>query len=90
MDAMDFGFDEEDDLSSALGTETLAARDMVPEGFDNTPRAHVPTKYYPIRKVVYYQAIHRQAGTGRPRALAWAWQASLPVASAGDSAQHPR
>jgi hypothetical protein len=58
---MDFGFDEEDDLSSALGTETLAARDMVPEGFDNTPRAHVPTRYYPIRKVVYYQAIHRPA-----------------------------
>jgi hypothetical protein len=62
MDAMDFGFDEEDDLSSALGTETLAARDMVPEGFDNAPRAHVPTRYYPIRKVVYYQAIHRPAG----------------------------
>jgi hypothetical protein len=39
MDAMDFGFDEEDDLSSALGTETLAARDIIPEGFDNTPRA---------------------------------------------------
>jgi hypothetical protein len=39
MDAMDFGFGEEDDLSSALGTETLAARDIIPEGFDNTPRA---------------------------------------------------
>jgi hypothetical protein len=39
MDAMDFGFDEEDDLSSALGTETLAARDIIPEGFDNIPRA---------------------------------------------------
>ena len=45
MDAMDFSFDEEeDDLSSAFGTETLAARDMVPEGFDNTPRARVPTE----------------------------------------------
>jgi hypothetical protein len=62
MDVMDFSFDEEDDLSSALGTETLAAGDMVPEGFDNTPRAHVPTRYCPIRKVVYYQAIHRPAG----------------------------
>jgi hypothetical protein len=39
MDAMDFGFDEEDDLSSALGTEILAARDIIAEGFDNTPRA---------------------------------------------------
>jgi hypothetical protein len=44
MDVMDFSFDEEDDLSSALGTETLAAEDMVPEGFDNTPRARVPTE----------------------------------------------
>ena len=39
MDVMDFNLDEEDDLSTALGTESLAARDMVPEGFDNTPRA---------------------------------------------------
>jgi hypothetical protein len=35
---MDFGFDDEEDLSSTLGTETLTARDIVPEGFDNTPR----------------------------------------------------
>jgi hypothetical protein len=39
MDVMDFNLDEEDDLSTALGTESLAARDMVPEGFDNTLRA---------------------------------------------------
>jgi hypothetical protein len=39
MDAIDFDFDDDDDLSTALGTETLAVRDMVPEGFDNTPRA---------------------------------------------------
>ena len=38
MDAMDFDLDEEDDLSTALGTQSLAARDMVPEGFDNTLR----------------------------------------------------
>jgi hypothetical protein len=44
MDAIDFGFDEDDDLSSALGTETLAAKDIVPKGFDNTPRARVPTE----------------------------------------------
>jgi hypothetical protein len=36
---MDFEFDEDDDFSSALGTEALAARDMVPEGFDNAPQA---------------------------------------------------
>jgi hypothetical protein len=39
MDAIDFDFNDDDDLSTALGTETLIIRDMVPEGFDNTPRA---------------------------------------------------
>jgi hypothetical protein len=39
MDAIDFDFDEDDDLSTALGNEALAARDMVPEDFDNIPRA---------------------------------------------------
>jgi hypothetical protein len=39
MDAIDFDFDDDDNLSTALGTETLAVRDMVPEGFDNIPRA---------------------------------------------------
>jgi hypothetical protein len=38
MDVMDFDLDEENDLSTALGTESLAARDMVSEGFDNTLR----------------------------------------------------
>jgi hypothetical protein len=31
-------FDPDDDLSTAFGPETLAERDMMPEGFDNTPR----------------------------------------------------
>ena len=31
-------FDSDDDLSTAFGPKTLAERDMVPEGFDNTPR----------------------------------------------------
>jgi hypothetical protein len=39
MDVMDFDFDADDDLSTALGTEVLEARDIVPEGFDNRPRA---------------------------------------------------
>jgi hypothetical protein len=39
MDVMDFDLDEEEDLSTVLGTESLAARDMVPKGFDNTLRA---------------------------------------------------
>jgi hypothetical protein len=47
MDAMDFGFDEEDDLSSALGTETLAARDMVPEGLRQHPTSSRTDKVLP-------------------------------------------
>jgi hypothetical protein len=39
MDVMEFDLDEEEDLSTVLGAESLAARDMVPEGFDNTLRA---------------------------------------------------
>jgi hypothetical protein len=35
---MDSSFDD-DDLSTTLGTETLAEREMVPEGFDNTPNS---------------------------------------------------
>jgi hypothetical protein len=45
MDAMDFGIDNKDVFSTALGTETLAARDMVPKGFDNIPRARSLPEY---------------------------------------------
>jgi hypothetical protein len=41
---MDFKFDENNDFSSALGTETLAAKDMVFKGFDNTLRAFTSIK----------------------------------------------
>src|SRR5271170_6006219 len=33
----------DDDLSTALGAETLADRDMVPPGFDNTPGSSADT-----------------------------------------------
>jgi hypothetical protein len=36
---MDIDIDEDDSLSTALGTESLTARDMVPAGFENTLRA---------------------------------------------------
>ena len=39
MDVMDFDLDEEEDLGTVLGTESLAAGTMVSEGFDNTIRA---------------------------------------------------
>ena len=33
----------DDDLSTALGAETLADRNMVPPGFDNTPGSSADT-----------------------------------------------
>jgi hypothetical protein len=33
----------DDDLSTAPGTETLAGRDMIPPGFDNTPGSSAGT-----------------------------------------------
>jgi hypothetical protein len=51
MDLIDFNLDEEDYLRTALGTESLAARDMVPKGFDNTLGAHrVPEQLIQGRK----------------------------------------
>jgi hypothetical protein len=33
LDPMDLEFDDDDDLSTAIGTETLAANDLIPEEF---------------------------------------------------------
>ena len=38
-DISDDAMSEIDDLSTAMDTETLAANDMVPEGFENRPHA---------------------------------------------------
>jgi hypothetical protein len=38
-------FDSDDDISTAFGPETLAERDIVPEGFNSTPR---PSPSVPI------------------------------------------
>jgi len=35
------GMEVDDDLSSAIGTETLADRDLIPPGFGNNPRAYI-------------------------------------------------
>jgi hypothetical protein len=43
----------DDDLSTDLGTETLADRDMVPPGFDNTPGSSadiLPTEIFEHRR----------------------------------------
>jgi len=40
----------DDDLSTALGTETLADRDMVPPGFENTPADTLPIEIFEHRR----------------------------------------
>jgi hypothetical protein len=40
-------------------------------------------RYYPIRKVVYYQAIHRQARPGRPACLLGSLSTLTPACSPG-------
>ena len=47
---MDSSFDG-DDLSTALGTETLAGREMVPEGFDNA-RDSIPIEVVGGRRLL--------------------------------------
>src|SRR5436305_8102731 len=72
MDVMDFDLDEEDDLSTALGTESLAARDMVPEGFDNTPRTRrVPEQLIQGRR---YLKVDQSANTRKNSKVSKIWQ----------------
>jgi hypothetical protein len=66
MDAMDFNIDNEDAFSTALGTETLAARDMVPEGFDNIPRARsLPERIIQGRKYLVVDQSANQRNQSR-------------------------
>jgi hypothetical protein len=54
-DDLNTGMDVDDDLSTALGTETLADRDMVPAAFGNTSTSSskvantLPAEAHPIR-----------------------------------------
>jgi hypothetical protein len=64
---MDFELDEEEDLSTVLGTESLAARDMVSEGFDNTLRARGVLELTQLgRWYTTRPYTGRQAQAGRP------------------------
>jgi hypothetical protein len=43
LDPMDLGFDDGDYPSTAMGTETLAANDMIPEWFaEGSDRSQLP------------------------------------------------
>ena len=79
MDVMDFDLDEEDDLSTALGTESLAAGGMVPEGFDNTPRTRgVPELLIQGSR---YLKVDQSANTRKNSKVAKIWQHRKRTAS---------
>jgi hypothetical protein len=43
LDPMDLEFDDDDDLSTVMGTETLAANDLIPEEFaEGSDRSQLP------------------------------------------------
>jgi hypothetical protein len=44
MTIMANSFDSDDDLSTAFGPETLAERDMVPEGFSSAEKLITPER----------------------------------------------
>ena len=50
---------DSDDLSTAFGTETLAEREMVPEGFDNA-RNSMPIELVGGRRLVRKSSSHRR------------------------------
>ena len=51
----------DDDLSTALGTETLADRDMVPPGFDNTTGSSADTLPIEIFECQRFLRVDRSA-----------------------------
>ena len=67
------GMEVDDDLSSAMGTETLADRDLIPSGFDNAPRARtegLPIEIFDNRR---YLKVERSATLrkGAKRSKIW-------------------
>lgn len=55
------GMDVDDDLSSAMGTETLADRDLMPPGFDNPRRARTESPQIETFQYSRYLKVERSA-----------------------------
>ena len=67
------GMEVDDDLSSAMGTETLADRDLIPPGFDNAPRARtegLPIEIFDNRR---YLKVERSATLRKGAKLSKIW-----------------
>jgi hypothetical protein len=51
FDLMEFVLDSDDGLSNAIGTETLAAHDLVPEEQEDTPSQPFRSQGLPVRLI---------------------------------------
>jgi hypothetical protein len=65
-------FDPDDDLSTTFGPETLAERDMVPEGFDNTTRLS-PSMSVEIWMNRRFLRVDQSANLGAGSAISKIW-----------------
>ena len=73
----------DDDLSSAMGTETLADRDLVPPGFDNAPRAQtegLPIEIFDNRR---YLKVERSATLRKGAKFSKIWSHGIPAIDGG-------
>jgi hypothetical protein len=67
------GMEIDDDISSAIGTETLADRDLITPGFDNAPRARtegLPIEIFDNRR---YLKLERSATLRKGAKLSKIW-----------------
>ena len=62
-----------DDLSTALGTETLADREMVPLGFKNTPGSSVDTLSIEIFEHRRFLKVERSAALRSRQKVSKIW-----------------
>ena len=67
----------DDDLSTALGTETLADRDMVPLGFKNTPGSSVDTLPIEIFEHRRFLKVERGAALRSGRKVSKIWDRGI-------------
>jgi hypothetical protein len=67
------GMDVDDDLTSAMGTETLADRDLVPPGFENTPRARTEGSQIETFQHRRYLKVERSASLRKDAKISKIW-----------------
>jgi hypothetical protein len=67
------GMEIDDDLSSAVDTETLVNRDLVPPGFDNAPRTRTKGSQIQIFDNRRYLKVERSTALRKSAKLSKIW-----------------